>query len=177
MGAVHDVGELFGGHVDEDGVEAEDLERATELAEAAMGRPLTPADVSAYWTRQALAFIRAEPLAWAKLLGRKFALLWNRSEMLDTESLQSHAEWSTPVRLGSYVGHFGVLVPLAFLGLVLTWPSRGRLWVIYGLLTVYAAMPFGVRASRPRSPGVSPGDEGDRARRPIGAGETPALAR
>jgi len=112
---------------------------ATELAEAAMGRPLTPADVSAYWTRQAIAFIRAEPLAWAKLLGRKFALLWNRSEMLDTESLQSHAEWSTSVRLGSYVGNFGVLVPLAFLGVVLTWPSRGRLWVIYGLLTVYAA--------------------------------------
>ena len=112
---------------------------ATELAEAAMGRPLTPADVSAYWTRQALAFIRAEPLAWAKLLGRKFALLWNRSEMLDTESLQSHAEWSMPIRLGSYVGHFGVLVPLAFLGVVLTWPLRGRLWVIYGLLTVYAA--------------------------------------
>src|SRR5258705_188536 len=112
---------------------------ATELAEAAMGRPLTPADVSAYWTRQALAFIRAEPLAWAKLLGRKFALLWNRSEMLDTESVQSHAEWSMPVRLGSYFGHFGVLVPLAFLGVVLTWPLRGRLWVIYGLLTVYAA--------------------------------------
>jgi len=112
---------------------------ATELAEAAMGRPLTPADVSAYWTRQALAFIRAEPLAWAKLLGRKFALLWNRSEMLDTESLQSHAEWSMPLRLGSYVGHFGVLVPLALLGVVLTWPLRGRLWVIYGLLTVYAA--------------------------------------
>src|SRR5262245_8897277 len=112
---------------------------ATELAEAAMGRPLTPADVSAYWTRQALAFIRTEPLAWAKLLGRKFALLWNRGEMLDTESLQSHAEWSMPVRLGSYVGHFGVLVPLAFLGVVLTWPLRGRLWVIYGLLTVYAA--------------------------------------
>jgi len=112
---------------------------ATELAEAAMGRPLTPADVSAYWTRQALAFIRAEPLAWAKLLGRKFALLWNRSEMLDTESLQSHAEWSTPVRLGSYVGHFGVLVPLALLGIVVTWPLRSKLWVIYGLLTVYAA--------------------------------------
>jgi tetratricopeptide (TPR) repeat protein/uncharacterized membrane protein len=112
---------------------------ATELAEEAMGRRLSPADVSSYWTQQALAFIRSEPLAWLKLLARKFALLWNRTEMLDTESLESHAEWSTLVRLGSYVGHFGVLVPLAFLGVFVTWPLRDRLWVMYGLLTAYAA--------------------------------------
>jgi alanine racemase len=34
---------------------------------------------------------------------------------------------------------------------------------------------FGVRPSRPHSPGVPPGDEGGRAGRPTGAGETPAL--
>ena len=33
----------------------------------------------------------------------------------------------------------------------------------------------GVRPSRPQPPGVSPGGEGDRPGRPIGAGETPAL--
>ncbi len=33
----------------------------------------------------------------------------------------------------------------------------------------------GERASRPQSPNVSPGDHGDRARRPLAAGETPAL--
>jgi alanine racemase len=33
----------------------------------------------------------------------------------------------------------------------------------------------GVRPSRPHSPGVPPGDDGGRARRPTGAGETPAL--
>jgi hypothetical protein len=35
--------------------------------------------------------------------------------------------------------------------------------------------PFGVRPSRPHSPGVSPGDDGGRAGRPAGAGGTPAL--
>ncbi len=34
---------------------------------------------------------------------------------------------------------------------------------------------LGERASRPQAPGVSPGDDSDRARRPINAGETPAL--
>ena len=95
--------------------------------------------MSSYWTSQALAFIRSEPLAWLRLLGRKFALLWNRTEMLDTESQESHAEWSTPVRLAGRVGHVGVLVPLAFLGVIVTWPLRRRLWVIYGISTAYAA--------------------------------------
>ena len=112
---------------------------ATELAEEATGRHLTPAEVSSYWTTQALAFIRSEPLAWLKLLGRKIALLWNRSEMLDTESQESYAEWSTLLRLAGSLGHFGVLVPLAFLGMIVTWPLRGRLWIIYGIVTAYAA--------------------------------------
>ena len=112
---------------------------ATELAEDATGRHLTPAEVSSYWTTQALAFIRSEPVAWLKLLGRKIALLLNRSEMLDTESQESYAEWSTLLRLAGRLGHFGVLVPLAFLGVILTWPLRDRLWVIYGISTAYAA--------------------------------------
>jgi len=112
---------------------------ATELAEDATGRRLNPAEVSRYWTTQALAFIRSEPLAWLKLQGRKIALLWNRSEMLDTESQESYAEWSTPLRLVGPLNHFGVLVPLAFLGLIVTWPLRDRLWVFYGITTAYAA--------------------------------------
>jgi tetratricopeptide (TPR) repeat protein len=112
---------------------------ATQLAEEATGRRLTPAEVSSYWTDRALAFIRSEPVAWATLLGRKTALLWNRSEMLDTESQESYAEWSTPLRVLGRVGHFGVLVPLAFLGVMVTWKQRQRLWVIYALALAYAA--------------------------------------
>ena len=112
---------------------------ATELAEEASGRRLTPAEVSRYWTSQALAFIRSEPLAWMTLLGRKTALLWNRTEMLDTESQETHAEWSAALRLLGNVGHFGVLVPLALLGVVVTWPSRNRLWLVYAISVAYAA--------------------------------------
>ncbi len=112
---------------------------ATELAREATGQQLSPADVSRYWTEQAVAFIRAEPVSWLKLLGRKVALLWNRTEMLDTESQDSHAEWSTVVRLGGRVGHFGVLVPLALLGVIVTWPLRDRLWILYAIAMAYAA--------------------------------------
>jgi len=112
---------------------------ATELAEHALGRPLTPNEVSSYWTDQALDFITTRPAAWLKLMGRKVVLLSNATEMLDTESQEAHAEWSLPLRLGARFGHFGVLVPLALLGVIVTWPRRSRLRVLYVMALAYAA--------------------------------------
>jgi len=112
---------------------------ATELAERALGRPLTPAEVSSYWVDQAMDFVTSRPGAWLKLMARKTALLWNATEMLDTESQEAHAEWSLPLRALSFVGHFGVLVPLAVLGAFVTWPMRRRLVIVYALTIVYAA--------------------------------------
>ena len=112
---------------------------ATELAERALGRSLTPAEVSSYWVDQAMDFITSRPGAWLKLMARKTALLWNATEMLDTESQEAHAEWSPPLRVLSFVGHFGVVVPLAVLGVFVTWPMRRRLVVVYALTITYAA--------------------------------------
>ncbi len=112
---------------------------ATELAETALGRKLSPAEVSSFWVDKALEFITSRPGAWLKLMARKFALLANATEMLDTESQEAHAEWSWPLRIGGWFGHFGVLVPLAVLGFALTWPLRSRLWVVYAMTIAYAA--------------------------------------
>ena len=112
---------------------------ATELAEHALGRSLTPGEVSTYWTTQTIAFITSQPGAWLKLLARKFLLLWNADEMLDTESQESYEEWSTPLWLLSWIGHFGVLVPLAVMGIFATWPERRRFWVFYLMIAAYAA--------------------------------------
>jgi len=112
---------------------------ATEIAERATGRTLTPGEVSGYWTDRALDFITGRPADWLRLIARKTALLVNRTEMLDTESQESHAEWSLPLRIGGVVGHFGVLVPLAVLGLVVSWRDRSRLAVLYAMLIAYAA--------------------------------------
>ena len=112
---------------------------ATELAELALGRRLTPAEVSSYWTDKALDFISSRPAAWLTLMGRKVALLWNATEMLDTESQEAHAEWSWPLRIGAVIGHFGVLVPLALFGVIATWPMRSRLWILYAMTLAYAA--------------------------------------
>src|SRR5213594_2385416 len=111
---------------------------AAELAESELHRKLTPREVSRFWTARTLAFIVSEPGAWLKLMARKTALLVNATEMVDTEDQESYAEWSAVLRLLGPVTHFGVLVPLAFAGMLATWSGRSRLWVLYALLIVYA---------------------------------------
>jgi tetratricopeptide (TPR) repeat protein len=112
---------------------------ATELAEHATGRTLTPSEVSSYWTDRALDFITAHPARWVALIGRKLLLLVNATEMLDTESQESYAEWSWPLRLGGWFGHFGVLIPLAALGMFLAWPERRRVAILYAMTGAYMA--------------------------------------
>jgi tetratricopeptide (TPR) repeat protein len=112
---------------------------ATELAEHALGRPLTPAEVSQYWTDKAFAFITGSPGAYLTLQARKVALLLNATEMIDTESQESHAEWSWVLRVGGWVGHFGLLVPLGLAGALLTWRDRSRLAILHVMTVAYAA--------------------------------------
>ena len=112
---------------------------AQELAEAAVGRPLSPAEISQYWTRQSLQFIRSQPGHWARLMGRKFMYVWNAMELVDTEDQYTYEEWSTVLRLSGSLFHFGVLVPLAFFGIWCTWSRRRELWLLYALIGFYAA--------------------------------------
>ncbi len=112
---------------------------ATELAELALDRKLTPAEVSSYWTDRALDYVRSQPGAWLALMARKTVLLWNATEMVDTEDQATYEEWSLPLRLLSPIAHFGVLLPLAAIGAVATWSNRRRLAVLYVLALAYAA--------------------------------------
>ena len=114
-------------------------EDATALAEAVIGRRLSAAEVSAFWRDRALQYIVAEPVAWLRLIGRKTMLLINATEMLDTEAQESHAEWSTPLRIMGWLGQFGVLLALGAFGVVATWRERRTLTVIYALTLGYAA--------------------------------------
>lgn len=112
---------------------------ATELAEQATGRRLTPGEVSSYWTDRALTFIREQPAEWMALMLRKIRLLASATETIDTESLESHAEHSTVLAAAAVVWHFGILIPLAAIGAVMLWPRRRRIGVIYAMLIAYAA--------------------------------------
>lgn len=114
-------------------------EDATDLAERAEGRSLTPAEVSAYWTRRTLDDIAAEPMRWSLLLLRKLFLALNATESIDTEDLATYAEWSLPLRVLGKVTHFGVLVPLALLGIGASVRHRRRLGVLLVMASLYLA--------------------------------------
>jgi tetratricopeptide (TPR) repeat protein len=111
---------------------------AAEMAEYALHRSLTPAEVSSYWTGRALSFIKSDPGAWLKLMARKIALLGNATEMVDTEDQTTYSEWSVVLRLLGPITHFGVLVPLALFGILATWSGRSRLGIVYALVIAYS---------------------------------------
>jgi tetratricopeptide (TPR) repeat protein len=110
---------------------------AIDLAERATGRPLTPAEVSAFYTDKALDYIRAEPLDWAGLMARKLALAVNAVEWVDTKDQYSFGARSPVLWLADRVLHFGILAPLGLLGLWVTWPERRRLWLLHLLFLSY----------------------------------------
>jgi tetratricopeptide (TPR) repeat protein len=112
---------------------------ATMMAEQAVGRKVTSAEVSGYWTTKALAEIREDPTRWLRLLGRKWLLVWNVSEVCDSEDQYTYGDWSPLLRGLNQILHFGTLCPLAALGICLTWRQRERLWLLYLMLLGYAA--------------------------------------
>src|SRR4029077_2775195 len=68
----------------------------------------------------------------------------NAGGIVDTESQETYAEWSIPLRLLGPIGHFGVLMPLAIFGLIATFPSsaapnRSLFRLLYALILAYAA--------------------------------------
>jgi len=111
---------------------------ATTLAEQASGRNLTPSGVSHYWTTRALDEIRGDFDRWVRLMGRKWLLVWNISELGDSEDQYTYGDWSLMLRALNHVVHFGTLCPLAALGVCLTWRSRARLWLLYVMALSYA---------------------------------------
>jgi 4-amino-4-deoxy-L-arabinose transferase-like glycosyltransferase len=117
---------------------------ATELAEAATGRKLSPGEVSAYWVQRTLEFVRAQPVAWMKLTVRKALLLLNATEIVDIEDYYIYAKQSGLLRTLDAISHFGIVLALAAAGAWITWRHRARLWVLYlVVLTLYGALiPF-----------------------------------
>ncbi|MCJ7772986.1 MAG: tetratricopeptide repeat protein [Desulfobacterales bacterium] len=112
---------------------------ATEIAENAMGRKLSPSDVSQYWVGQTLSYIGSAPMQWVGLLVKKWLLVWNTLEVGDAESQYVHYKWSFVLKWLGFFFHFGVICPLAVFGIYITWRYRQKLWVLYLVLISFAA--------------------------------------
>jgi tetratricopeptide (TPR) repeat protein len=105
---------------------------AKKLAEEGAGRTLSPGDVSDYWLARAAADIRRNPVAWVTLLGRKLLLTLNTVEAVDTESIETYADYSPVLRALMWFT-FGIVMPMAALGVWLTRRDWRRLAILYAM--------------------------------------------
>ncbi len=111
---------------------------AVALAEKAVGRNLSPNEVSRYWTQKTLDEIRSNPADWIGLMGKKWLLFWNFIENSDTESQYAYEIWSAILTvLGRYL-HFGVIASLAIFGICITAKDYRQLWLLYLVVIFYA---------------------------------------
>ncbi len=112
---------------------------ATELAERALKRKLSPSEVSNYWVRKTIDYVGSNPAHWIRLMAKKWLLIWNAVEVSDTESQYAHYDRSYVLKGIGFFLHFGIIAPLAFFGICASWKSRSRIWVLYLMLASYAA--------------------------------------
>ncbi len=111
---------------------------AEQLAELSLGRELSPAEVSAYWTCQAMEYIRREPAAWGRLMLRKVGLFWNHVELMDTEDLDTYADDALALRVPGRWLNFGLVAVLAVPGVWCGWRRFSGVRLLVGLVLVYA---------------------------------------
>jgi len=108
------------------GKQTPELERRepARIAEQALGRPLTPAEVSRYWLRRALAWARAHPGGFLRLTLRKLGLFWSWYEWPDAVDYYYLRGLSPVFRLPLL--EFGGVTLLAALGLGFLGGGRAR---------------------------------------------------
>ena len=65
-------------------------------------------------------------------------ILWNVREVEDADDFYLYQRWSWLLRILGWLNHFGMLAPLAAMGVVMTWRQWRQLWLLYFLLGTLA---------------------------------------
>ncbi|MGH6841906.1 MAG: tetratricopeptide repeat protein, partial [Methylocella sp.] len=120
------------------GVAQFERKEATRLAEQGEGRSLSPREVSRYWLARSWDYIRSQPLGWLGLVGKKWLVVWNLREIEDSDDFYLYQKWSWLLGALGAINNFGVLAPLAAVGIFLTWREWRRLWLFYAALWTLA---------------------------------------
>ena len=107
------------------------------LAERAVGHHLRQAEVSRYWTDQALAWIARHPGDWLVVLGKKLLTLGNAFEIPDNYHYAfmraRFLPWLWPLAT------FALVAPLALVGLAMPFWRRTDVTALYIAAGVYLA--------------------------------------
>ncbi len=113
------------------------LQDSITVAEAASGRSLTRAEVSAFWSKNAHEYIREHFAEWLRLMGRKFVNFWNAYQYDDINTL-------TPLREQriTWPGlRFGFVAALGLVGMCgAVWQAPRSRWVAAAVLLHLCAL-------------------------------------
>jgi tetratricopeptide (TPR) repeat protein len=111
---------------------------AKRLAERASGHDLTSGQVSTYWFNQSLDYIKSRPAEWLQLLAMKWLLVWNVREIEDSDDFYIYQGYSSLLAFFGWFNHFGILAPLAALGVCLTRRQWRKLWMLHFMIGALA---------------------------------------
>ncbi len=114
----------WGGYADQIAIPREEL-----------GREPSYGEVSAYWQKRALRFMTEEPRRFAGLLLKKTALFWGSREFPNNQDYNFFRLHSWVLR--NPVVNFGVVAPLALVGVFALLPSWRKLYFAYAFLIPY----------------------------------------
>ena len=109
---------------------------AAGLAEREVGRPLSPSEVSGFYSRKAARFALGDPGRSVPLLFRKLSLFWRDEEVGNNQPVRFFAHHFSWVARLSPLG-FSLLAPLGLMGLALS--LRRRLLPLWGFVLAYTA--------------------------------------
>lgn len=112
---------------------------ATRLAERALQRRLAAGEVSSFWLSKSFDYIKTQPLDWLGLLAKKWLLVWNAREIEDSDDFYIYRQWSSLLGVLGRLNHFGILAPMAAVGLLFSGRQWRRLWLLYAMILALAA--------------------------------------
>ncbi|HEV8422949.1 MAG TPA: tetratricopeptide repeat protein [Chthoniobacterales bacterium] len=113
------------------------LQDSIKLAERAEGRSLKRSEVSAYWSSQAVAWIKSHPGAWLQLLALKVKNFWNAFQYDDLSVVSGLREGSIIIPGES----FGFVAALGIAGMFVAcrrWPDAR--WIAAAVLLQMASL-------------------------------------
>ncbi len=121
----------------------EELDFRTE-AEKRTGRSMTPAELSRFWTSATLRVIADDPWRFIVHEGKKIWLLTHAVEIPDNYSFDFERRFSWVLRLPFPA--FGILFPLAIVGMLAGWREKKnpalRFLILFSLVYAVSLLPF-----------------------------------
>ena len=105
---------------------------AKMIAEKELGRELKPSEVSRYWFTKSFDYIKNNKFHYTMLMWKKIKLMFNHYEVPDSEDFYFYRQHSSILRLPLIP--FGIICPLAFLGMLLLIKDYKKYSLLYVLV-------------------------------------------